>query len=278
MPIYRSVDFRPTYGRLHELRALVPRGVPLLAATATATPSVRKEVINLLDMKGCEFVFVSPDRPNIYYEVRKRINIETDFEPLIASLVDKRSNANRVIVYCRSLNMVADLYAHFLYKLGDKSYYPEGEEHISDNRLFGMYHANTSPHNKQVIQRSMLDANGVVRIVFATIALGMGVNMVGVNTIWHYGAPSTLDDYLQESGRAGRSGDQAKSIIFWKPADAPLHKDLSIASNVAIAAVRHYLENTTECRRIQLLRHFELNNTTATCNALTCCDVCAQGV
>ena len=98
-----------------------------------------------------------------------------------------------------------------------------------------MYHANTSPHNKEVIQRGMLDADGVVRIVFATIALGMGVNMVGVNTIWHYGAPSPLDDYLQESGRAGRSGEQAKSIIFWKPADAPLHPDLSTPSNAAIA-------------------------------------------
>ena len=56
-------EFRPTYGRLHELRALVPRGIPLLAATATATPAVRREVIDLLDMRGCEFVFVTPDRP-----------------------------------------------------------------------------------------------------------------------------------------------------------------------------------------------------------------------
>ena len=81
----------------------------------------------------------------------------------------------------------------------------------------------------------------------------MGVNMVGVNTIWHYAAPSILDDYLQESGRGGRSGNQAKSIIFWKPVDAPLHRDLTIGSNAAVAAVRHYLENTTKCRRIATL-------------------------
>ena len=103
-----SVDFRPTCGWLHELHAFVPRGVPLLPATATATPSVRKEVINLLDMKGCELVFVSPDCPDIYYEFRKRINIEMDFAPLIALNV----NASRVIVYCRSLNVVADLSAY----------------------------------------------------------------------------------------------------------------------------------------------------------------------
>ena len=78
-----------------------------------------------------------------------------------------------MVVYCRSLNMVADLYAHFLYTLGDDSYYPEGAQHISDNRLFGMYHANTSPHNKEVIQTSMLDADGVVRIVFSTCILAV---------------------------------------------------------------------------------------------------------
>ena len=96
---------------------------------------------------------------------------------------------------------------------------------ISDNRLFGMYHANTSSHNKDVIQKSMQHSDGVVRIVFATIALGMGVKMVGVNTTWHYGAPASLVDYSQESGRGGRTGEQAKSVVFLKPADAPLRRD-----------------------------------------------------
>ena len=182
-------------------------------------------------MKGCEFIFASPDRPNIYYEVRKRTTIDVDFEPLVHSLVSDRNKAPRVVVYCRSLNMVADLYAHFVFSLGNKSYYPQGAETVSENRLFGMYHANTSPHNKDIIQKSMLIADGKVRIVFATVALGMGENMVDVNTIWHYGAPSTLDDYLQESGRAGCSGNQATSIVFWKPVDAPLCKDCSSSLN-----------------------------------------------
>jgi len=248
-----------------------------LAATATVTPAIRDDVIELLDMRGCELVFVSPDRPNIYYEVRPRTDIETDLQPLVDSLLSKRNKSERVIVYCRSLNTVADLYAHFLYTLGNDSYYPPGAEHISDNRLFGMYHSNTSPHNKEVIQRSMQEPNGVVRIVFATIALGMGVNMVGVNTTWHYGAPSSLENYSQESGRAGRTGEHAKSIIFWKPADAPLHRDQSVPANVEFAAVRHYLENSLECRRIQLLRHFhpELARNLCPPPPLFCCDVCA---
>lgn len=51
--------------------------------------------------------------------------------------------------------------------------------------------------------------------------------------------PSTLDDYLQESGCAGHTGNQATSIVFWKPADAPLHRDLTISSNASVAAIRH---------------------------------------
>ena len=57
---------------MHEIRALVPPGIPILAATATVTPTIRDDVIDKLDMKGCKMVCVSPDRPNIYYEVRQR--------------------------------------------------------------------------------------------------------------------------------------------------------------------------------------------------------------
>lgn len=69
-----------------------------------------------------------------------------------------------------------------------------------------MYHANTSVHNKQVIQASMHDPHGVIRVAFATVALVMGVNLVDVNTTIHYGAPACIEDYYQESGHAGQSG------------------------------------------------------------------------
>ena len=61
----------------------MPAGVPILAATATVTPSIRDDVIDKLDMNGCEMVCISPDRPNIYYEVRRRSTIENDFQPLV---------------------------------------------------------------------------------------------------------------------------------------------------------------------------------------------------
>ena len=75
------------------------------------------------------------------------------------------------------------------------------------------------------------------------------MNFVGLNRVLHYGAPSTIEDYFQESGRAGRSGELSTSTIKWKPSDAPLWKDLSRPRHAEIAAVRHYLENDKECRQ-----------------------------
>ena len=106
------------------------------------------------------------------------------------------SRADRVIVYCHSLDMCADLYEHFHCSLGESSYYPIGSSQVSDNRLFGMYHASTPPHNKDVILQSLQKEDGVVRVVFATMALGMGVNFAALDTIYHYGAPRSIDDYL----------------------------------------------------------------------------------
>ena len=92
------------------------------------------------------------------------------------------------------------------------SYYPSGAVEISDNRLFGMFHAQTPQHDKDVILSSM-QKDGIVRVVFATVALGMGVNFVGLNRVIHYGTPSSIEDYFQECGRADRSGDPAKSSM-----------------------------------------------------------------
>ena len=161
-------------------------------------------------MVGCTFIHTSPDRPNIFYDVRVRTDIETDTQPVVNILSKYLINMPRMIVYCRSLNSCADLYAHFHHEFQEKSYYPHGAEPISD--LFAMFHANTPQHNKDVVLKSMTSPCGVVRIVFATVALGMGVNLCNVDTIIHYGSPMSIDDYFQESGRAGCSGNYANLL------------------------------------------------------------------
>ena len=132
---------------------------------------------------------VPPERPNIYLEVRERTTIEEDLAKVLTDLKLNLINTNRILVYCQSLNMCSSLYAHFLYTLGDSSYYPMGAPKLAENRLFGMYHSGTADHNKDVIIKSMTDPNGVVRVVFATVALGMGVHLAALNTVIHWGEP-----------------------------------------------------------------------------------------
>lgn len=274
----RSHDFRPSYGRVHEMRAFVPRGTPLLACTATITHDMRQEIVKSLEMSEYEFVCCSPDRPNIFYEVVPRTDIETDLQHVVKQLKELKNAAPRTLIYCRSLDMCANLYAHFHFELGDDSYYPAQSDHISDNRLFGMFHASTPAHNKEVVLNSLCKSEGVVRVVFATVALGMGIDLKDVNTIIHYGAPHSIEDYFQESGRGGRSGGNAKSIVYWKACDCPLRKNLMSTRDKETAAVRHYLENNSSCRRLWLLHYFDASFTSTVQGCCTCCDVCTRAV
>ena len=82
--------------------------------------------------------------------------------------------------------------------------------------------------NKEVILQSLADPQGKVRVVFATMALGMGVDFHGLTRIIHYGAPRSLEDYFQESGRAGCGGEPSMSTMYWSPSDVPLKKDFSV--------------------------------------------------
>ena len=91
----------------------MPKGIPLLACTATATIHIRHQVIQTLQMENCAFVQASPDRPNIYYKVHRCTDISTDFNNLVKSLKQLSINAPRVIVYRRTLDMCAYLYSHF---------------------------------------------------------------------------------------------------------------------------------------------------------------------
>ena len=88
-----------------------------MACTATATRSVKQEVVDTLEMKEYVEVITSPDRPNIFYAVRPRTTIASDFQSILCTLWEKAIHAPRVLIYCQSLDVCADLYAHCHYKL-----------------------------------------------------------------------------------------------------------------------------------------------------------------
>ena len=131
-----------------------------MACTATASRSVKKEIIDNLEMSGCVEVTVSLDRPNVYYEMKPLTDIDADFWPLVSSLREKLS---MLLEYSVAGH---ELYAHFHHELQEASYYPQDPDHISDYRLFGMFHSSTCQHNKDVSLKSLQVPDGVVRVVF----------------------------------------------------------------------------------------------------------------
>ncbi len=99
LSVRSSSDFRPFYAHLGELRAFAPPGSPMLAATATVTEVMRKEIVEVLEMTGCAVISVSPNKPNIFYSVKVRFSENLAF--ITSDLLWNNIKANRVIVYCQ---------------------------------------------------------------------------------------------------------------------------------------------------------------------------------
>ena len=154
------------------------------------------------------------------YVERRRTDLETDFSESLCTLKEKQKDTLRVVVYYRTLMICADLFfSRFSYEMEKSQYFPPSAPELSENHLFGMFHASTPQHSKDVIMGSLQNSYGTVRVVFASVAMGMGIDLHGVDTIIHYGGPSSIEDYFQASGRRGPSGDSAYSIVYRTPKD-----------------------------------------------------------
>ena len=211
-----SKDFHPAFSRIAEIRAIVPSGTLLMDCTATETRSIHEESVSMSEVVT---VKLSPNRSNIMHVERRRTDLETDLSKSLSTLKEKQKDTLRVVVYCRTLMICADLFSCFSYEMGKSQYYPPSAPERSEHRLFGMFHASTPQHSKDVIMESLQDCHGIVRVVFASVAMGMGIDLHGVDTIIHYGAPSSIEDYFQASGRRGQTGDSAYSIVYRTPKD-----------------------------------------------------------
>ena len=158
----------------------------------------------------------TPNRVNIYLYKEK---VGKDFKSPLAFLLEKlkneREKMERTIVYCRSIKHCASIYAWFKAELGDDAFHPPGSNHVSANCLLSMFHHCTSERVKRLVLESLHSQDGISRIVFATNALGMGVNFKDIRSVVHYGPPRSLDDFIQEIGRGGRDGLPAKAILFY---------------------------------------------------------------
>lgn len=198
-------DFRPEYRRIRPIiNEIAPR--PVIALTATATPKVQHDIQKNLGMTEAKVFRSSFNRPNLYYEIRpKTSNVDKDIIRFIKSHSGKSG-----IIYCLSRKKVEELTE--LLKVNNIKVLP--------------YHAGMDSATRSENQDAFLLEK--VDVIVATIAFGMGIDKPDVRTVVHYDLPSSLEEYYQEAGRAGRDGRESFAVVITSPRDkATLSRRLS---------------------------------------------------
>ena len=257
--------FRKWYGQVCQIRSFLPHDVPVVALTATATKLTCKTIIHHLGMREPHMIQQSPNRANIRYAVIKTSrDISIAFQWLVHELRKQRRALPCTVVFCRSITTCSKLYKFFLTELRELSYEPLNSQACIQTRLFAMFHSRVDECDKKKIVACV--KGGSCRVLFSTIAFGMGIDIPCIHTIIHYGPSRDIDDYLQESGRAGRSGEASHAVLYVYP---------GCTLGYVSPDMKRYVANTEKCRRSLLLESFPGQHQIDT-GEHTCCDVCTR--
>ena len=252
-------DFRPDYLRLGEV--IEELGHPtVLALTATASPLVREEILSHLDMKHPAVIVCGFDRPNIHLVVRRFSDEGAKRRALYERV---KEAAKPGIVYVATRRTAEEL-AGDLWKQGVGAVY---------------YHGGMSRSEREEAQRAFME--DAFEVVVATTAFGMGIDKPNVRFVYHYDVPDSVDSLYQEIGRAGRDGEPAEALLFFRSEDLGLRKffaaggddeQRALLEKSRVEMMRAYAE-TQDCRRQFLLNYFG-ESFDDPCDA---CDNCEAG-
>ena len=262
----KAQAFRRWFYNLGELRSLVPKAVPVMAITATATAKTKAVIKTVLHLQNCVEISQSPNKPNITYSVQymdNNVPVEQYFGWLVEELRVLGSQTERTIVYCQTIKQCSMLYSQFSQRLGGQLYSESTKD--PKKRRVEMLHSLSPKLVKDTVLLNMSQEDGSIRVLICTIAFGMGVNCRAVHRIVHFGPSKSVEAYVQETGRAGRDGQPSTALLLYK----------SIMLLQVDKDMRDYVKGNYHCRREFIMKHFDHSESSLVEDS-TCCDCCSK--